>query len=172
MEKKKKIALIASVISVCVVVVIVCSLSFSNKTGEQYEFKISSSVKNYDTCSETCLLISRSKSTVIADNLGAQGQKYHDKIRELVKSKKKGVWVGLSDNGNIDGWQFANSIKLFTPNQGNTLFPLGDTLFPHKHYDGFPLYPQCVFYSPETGKLESTSCYEKEFYCLCEIKNY
>jgi len=180
MEKKKKIALIASVISVCIVVVIVCAvqLNYNIRPEAGYDFYIAkerfkseSSVMRYGECYQTChqdMPTPGTTKNMIADSLGAAGQKYHDEIRELVKSKKKGFWVGLSDHGKEIGWELETTHKYFDLTQGNTVFPLGNSLLAHIPDEW---NPQCVFYSPESGTLESTSCRKKEFYCLCEVKH-
>ena len=88
-------------------------------------------------------------------------QYLHRKIRELVKSKNEGVWVGVWDEPSSNGmgaWVYLSSAYnpdniQFDPDDEGNVFPF-EGGSEHK-YKG---WQQCVYVSPESMKLKYGDC--------------
>ena len=90
------------------------------------------------------------------------------RIRSLVESFGKDLWVGFTDRDSEQKWTFVTNNEEFDPNEGNTLF---------QWEDGEPndsLGSQdCarIWYKNGYLSLDDYHCWIN-FFGLCEIKNF
>ena len=86
-------------------------------------------------------------------------------IRDLVRNRKEGAWIGITDSGKEGNWRFPTTMKQFDPSHHGNLFHWhagepnngwGNQDCARVGYGGWDL-------------LDDADCEEK-FYGLCEVK--
>merc|ERR1712157_101231 len=128
----------------------------------KYEFQITHDKGNYEFAREQCHKMGGDLITV---HLGPEGKEYHEKIRDLVRSRNVKAWIGITDRGEENDWRFPSTVEKFNITNHDNVF---------KWYKGEPNNwggnQHCAYVGYKNwDSLDDGNC-DKKHYGLCEKK--
>merc|ERR1712183_1147794 len=120
MDRQNKIVITALVITCCAAVTFYTLYLTKNSTNEkEYQFTITSKKGTFDEVRNECIML---HGDLITINLGPKGQRYHERILSLVRSRRQSLWVGITDRDREYNWKFITDNTDFDGNNKLNLF--------------------------------------------------